>query len=277
VARRIRLLSLLFSLAATSIVASGCAAEEDVDDVGESGSLEEPLTRVTQPEQTSASSESLGSLRYQHLTPTSEKVMKAARYWMRVQDKDPRYPLPRMCASNVAKVLFLAGIYGYDQEGVRNLVNSVAAAGGRTVVLPGTKKDLPAVLNGFDGGQIPAGTIIAGMHVSLSRPGDQHIGFIGHTDPDGTVWVYHNNWYRPESEGGVRKPFMVSDANLVRGYARQWMATPWIKVKRDLFGNISSVQSLMPQIDDMDPYNASYRVTLAIMPEVLRELPEAGR
>ncbi len=276
-ARRIRLASLLFALASLSLVASGCAAEQDVDDIGESGTLEEPLTRVTRPEQAAAANESLGSLRFQHLTPTSERVMKAARYWMRVQDRDPRYPLARMCASNVAKVLFLAGIYDHDQEGVRNLVRSVAAAGGRTLVLPGTKRELPGVLNQLDGGLIPAGTIVAGMHVSLSQPGDQHIGFIGHTDPDGTVWIYHNNWYRPESEGGARKPFMVSDANLTRGFPRQWMATPWIRVKRDLFGRISSVQSLMPQLDDMDPYNANYRVTLAILPQVLRELPSADR
>ncbi len=270
--RSIRVFSLLFALASASVVSVGCAATEN-SDVDDGASLEEPLTRVTPDEQAAAAAEPLGNFRYEHLTPTSERVMRAARYWMRVQDKSPRYPMPRMCASNVSKVLFLAGIYGYDQEGVRNLIGAVRDSGGRVLKLPNTPQEMPAVLNQLDGGLLPAGTLVAGMNVNTSLPGDQHIGFIGHTDPDGTVWLYQNNWYRPESEGGARRPYMVSEQNIARGYPRQWMATPWLRVRRDGNGRIVSVKSLMPQIDDMDPYNASYRVTLAIMPEVARELP----
>jgi hypothetical protein len=124
----------------------------------------------------------------------------------------------------------------------------------------------------IDHGHLPAGTIVAGLNVNTSAPGDQHIGFIGHSDPDGTVWIYHNNWYRPENEGGRRRDYMVSDENLRRGFPRQWMATPWIKIKRDSAGKITGVTSLLPALDDMDPFNANFRVTLAILPQIAREL-----
>lgn len=273
VVRRIHLFSFAFLATLPLAAVAGCASTDDAV-VDEPAVAEEPLTRVSSAEQSAAALESIDAFRYDHLTPTSERVMRAARYWMRTQDGDPRYPLPRMCASNVSKVLFLSGIYGYDQEGVRRLVDDVRAAGGRTLQLPNTADKLPAALNQLDGGHIPAGTLVAGMNVSSAKPGDQHIGFVGHTDPDGTVWLYHNNWYRPESEGGARRPYMVSDANLRRGFQRQWMATPWIRVRRDAAGRIASVRSLMPQIDDMDPTNAEYRVTMAIVPEILGELAQ---
>lgn len=95
------------------------------------------------------------------------------------------------------------------------------------------------------------------MNVRTSNPGDQHIGFIGHTDADGIVWIYHNNWYRPANENGQHKPYMISDANLRRGFERQWMATPWIQITRDATGKVTDVKSLVPAIDDMDPFNPS--------------------
>jgi hypothetical protein len=262
------------SLAALLAAASGCAPDTEVE-VVDPTVAEEPLTRVSSGEQAEAAAESLGSLRFERLTPTSERVVRAARYWMRTQDRDARYPKARMCASNVSKVLFLAGVYGYDQEGVRRLLDDVRVAGGRVTALPisaGDRAKLAAALNQVDQGRLPAGTLVAGMNVNTSLPGDQHIGFIGHTDPDGTVWIYHNNWYRPENEGGARRPYMVSDANLARGFPRQWMATPWVKVTRDASGRITQARSLLPQIDDMDPMSSEYRMTLAILPEVAGEM-----
>jgi hypothetical protein len=108
--------------------------------------------------------------------------------------------------------------------------------------------------------------------VHTSQPGDQHIGIIGNVDANGTIWIYHNNWYRPDNEGGVRKPFMISDSNIRRGFMRQWMATPWLTLKRDAAGKIIDATSALPALDDMDPMNANYQVTLAILPEVKREL-----
>jgi hypothetical protein len=187
------------------------------------------------------------------------------------EDVDPK---ARMCASNVSKVLFVAGITRYDQEGVRAFLADIGRAGGELQRMPRRPAEFAAALETRFGGRIPAGTIVSGLHVRMSRPGDQHIGFIGHEDPDGTVWIYHNNWYRPQNEGGQRRPHIVSDANLRRGFPRQWMATPWIRIDRAADGTIARVVSLLPALDDMDPFNASYQVTLAVLPEVARELME---
>lgn len=255
------------SLAFSALVAvSGCAA----DPATEAG--EDLLTTVTASEQAKAQAESLAGFHYESLTPSTTKIMSASRWWMKEQDKDARYPKPRMCANNVSKVLFLAGLTDIDQEGVRNLIAEVDDGGGKVVKMERTPAKFAKQLNGFANGKLPAGTILAGMNVHTSAPGDQHIGFIGHSDPDGTVWIYHNNWYRPANEDGARKPFMVSQANLDRGFERQWMATPWVKLTRDASGKITDAKSLLPALDDMDPFNESYQVTLALLPESVDEL-----
>jgi hypothetical protein len=141
--------------------------------------------------------------------------------------------------------------------------------------MPQTKPEFLAKLNAVFGGRIPAGTLIAGMNVITSAPGDQHVGFIGHTDPDGTIWIHHNNWYRPENEGGQRKPHMVSQENLDRGFLRQWMPTPWLRITRDAAGRAIGVTSLLPALDDMDPFNPSFQVTLALPKEIASELTGA--
>lgn len=266
----LRRLALLASLALAAGPLVACQAE--VDDEENIDGTEEPLTRVTDAEKVAAQRQSLGDLTFDNLTPTGTKVMRASQWWMDAQDESPRYPRPRMCASNVSKVLFLAGVTSYDQEGVRNLVADVRTGGGAVFKMPQTKKPFIEKLATIYGGHIPAGTIVAGMNVRTSAPGDQHVGFIGHTDRDGTVWIYHNNWYRPANEGGQRKAYMVSNENLRRGFERQWMATPWIRLERDGAGKITDVTSLMPAIDDMDPFNPSFQVTLAVPAELVREL-----
>jgi hypothetical protein len=266
-----RRLVLLFSLALAATPAlAGC--EADAGDEESVDGIEEPLTRVSEAEREAAQTQDLGDLEFDLPTATSTKVMRAAHWWMTAQDESPRYPRPRMCASNVSKVLFLAGITRYDQEGVRNLIADVRMQGGEVFKMPQAKAPFIEKLATIYGGHIPAGTVIAGMNVRTSKPGDQHVGFIGHTDADGTVWIYHNNWYRPENENGQRKPYMVSNENLRRGFQRQWMATPWIRIRRDGAGKIADVTSLMPAIDDMDPFNPSFQVTLAVPAELAREL-----
>lgn len=257
------------SLASVALVGCSTSAGE-IDEEIAGG--EEPLTQVAEADRTAALRQDLGSLRFEGLTPTSTKIMRASHWWMNEQINDKRYPKARQCASNVSKVLFLSGVTRYDQEGVRNLIADVKEAGGRVLKMPQDPADFAESLNEQTGGVLPAGTLIAGMNVRTSAPGDQHIGFIGHSDPDGTVWIYHNNWYRPENEGGARKPHMVSAENLRRGFPRQWMATPWLKVTRDSAGKVTRVVSLLPALDDMDPFNPSFRVTLAILPEVVREM-----
>ncbi len=263
-------LTLLFSLAIAPVLA-GCQAEVEPDVESVDGA-EEPLTSASEAERAAAQSEDLGDLVFDNLTPTGTKMMRASHWWMDAQDGSPRYPKPRMCASNVSKVFFLSGITRYDQEGVRNLIADVSGRGGSTFKMPQSKSAFIAKLATIYGGHIPAGTLVAGMNTRTSNPGDQHVGFIGHTDPDGTVWIYHNNWYRPANENGQRKPFMVSAENLRRGFERQWMATPWIRIARDARGQVVDVKSLMPAIDDMDPFNSSYQVTLAVPQEIVREL-----
>ncbi|MBX3221587.1 MAG: hypothetical protein KF795_13785 [Labilithrix sp.] len=267
------LLGRLLLLASLALAAGPLVAcQADVDDEESVDGVEEPLTRVTDAEKDAAQSQSLGDLAFENLTPTGAKLMRASQWWMDAQDESPRYPRPRMCASNVSKVLFLAGVTRYDQEGVRNLIADVRTEGGAVFKMPQTKRPFIEKLVTIYGGRIPAGTVVAGMNVRTSAPGDQHVGFIGHTDRDGTVWIYHNNWYRPANEGGQRKPYMVSNENLRRGFERQWMATPWIRITRDSAGAITDVASLLPALDDMDPFNPSFQVTLAVPSELVREL-----
>jgi hypothetical protein len=265
-----RRLALLASLALAAPALAACQAE--VDDEESIVGTEEPLTKVTDAERSAAQSQDLGELTFEKLTPTGTTIMRASRWWMAAQDESPRYPKPRMCASNVSKVFFLGGVTRYDQEGVRNLIADVRTQGGAVFKMPQSKAPFIEKLGAIYGGHIPAGTVIAGMNIHTSKPGDQHVGFIGHTDRDGTVWIYHNNWYRPANENGQRKPYMVSNENLRRGFERQWMATPWIRIKRDANDQIIDVTSLMPAIDDMDPFNASYQVTLAVPSELVSEL-----
>jgi hypothetical protein len=250
---------------------AGCTAEPSTNP-SELGPAEDDLTQVTASEKAAAARTSLSGFTYERLTPTTTRIMKAARYWMTVQDDFPRYPKPRMCATNVSKVLFLAGINSVDEEGVRAFLADVNSDGGRVHKMGRDPETFAEQLNTLFRGAPPAGTIIAGLNVSTSAPGDQHIGVVGHTDPDGTVWIYHNNWYRPANENGQRKPHMVSEENLRRGFERQWMATPWIRIKKDASGRVTDVAQLLPALDDMAPFHPQFRNTLALLPGVADEL-----
>jgi hypothetical protein len=254
---------------AATALGAGCSHSSG-DAVGD----DDFLTTVSPTETRDAQATSLGDLKFDLLTPSGERIMKSAHYWMGVQSKDPRYPRPRMCASNVSKVFFLSEITQYDQEGVRNLIADVKNKGAEVFKMPQNKAGFIQKLATMHGGHIPAGTLIAGESVHSSDPGDQHIGFIGHTDPDGTVWAYHNNWYRPENENGVRKPFMVSDDNLKKGFLRQWMAVPWVKLTRNASGAVTDVVYLIPGIDDMNPLGPDFQTTLAIPAEIVKELTQ---
>jgi hypothetical protein len=249
--------------------AAGCSAgtnDEVVD------GTDDMLTTVSASELAGVQATSLGNLTFDLLTPAGEQIMKASHYWMGRQASEPRYPRPHMCASNVSKVFFLSGITEYDQEGVRNLIADVKGKGAEVFKMPQDKRGFLRTLATMHGGHIPAGTLLAGENVHTANPGDQHVGFIGHEDADGTLWAYHNNWYRPENEGGQRKPFMVSPENLAKGYLRQWMAVPWVRFTKDASGAIVDVDYLIPGIDDLNPFNPDYQVTLAIPAEIAEEL-----
>jgi hypothetical protein len=63
-----------------------------------------------------------------------------------------------------------------------------------------------------------------------------------------------------------------------KGLRREWMPTPWIRVKRDGAGKITDAESLVPAIDDMDPFGGAYggtpkyHMTLALIPELAAEI-----
>jgi hypothetical protein len=272
--RTLRSLAVALGLAlAVSPALVACAStetQESSDDVGDGSEA----ISATSAEVTAAQATQLDpSLHFDLLTPLGTKMMKASYYWMGVQANYPTYPKARMCASNVSKIMFLSGVDAYNQEGVRNLMDDVKAKGAEMHKMPTKNAQFAAMLNTIHGGHLPAGTFVAGESLTSSNPGDQHVGIVGHTDADGVVWLYNNNWYRPENEGGKRMPFMVSDSNLKKGFPRQWMGIPWLKITRDASGKVTDVQDMIPAIDDMNPFNGEYQTTLAIPREILAELP----
>jgi hypothetical protein len=264
--------TLVFAVLISTIpLAAGCGGSSDRT-AGSDNALS--IAKTNSDEIAKAQATDLGDSKFDLLTPTAQKIMKASHYWFGQQDKDKRYPQPHMCASNVSKVFFMSEITQYNEEGVRVLMSVVAKQGAEVFVMPQDKAGFIKKLATLHGGHIPAGTLVAGENVHSAKPGDQHVGFIGHEDDDGTVWAYHNNWYRPENEKGQRKPFMVSDDNLKRGFLRQWMAVPWVKLTRDKAGHVTNVDYLIPTIDDLDPFNPDYQVTLSIPSEIAQELKD---
>jgi hypothetical protein len=215
------------------------------------------------------------SYRFDALTPTGETIFRSALTWMDEQENHPEYPKPRMCANNVSHVLEMSGITGYSAEAVVNLIGNVAASG-IEVRLPRDEAGMIPELSGLWGGRIPAGSLVAGcLRASCwVSPGDAHVGIVGDVDADGNILVYHNNWYRPDNNGGVWVEHMVSREHYYeRGWRRQWMPTPWIKLVRDETGSIVGVESALPAVDDLDP--RQYSVRIEVPREIAVEIEQA--
>lgn len=205
-------------------------------------------------------------------TPTGQRVYSAMLRWQQEQLSHPDYPRPAMCAANVSRVLQMAGIHKYSSWLVDGVVKKIQADGGRVVSLPKSRQGIISRLNSLYGGRIPVGTAVAGcLRPDCSgAAGDGHVALVGDVDAGGTVWVYHNNWYRPDNEGGVWKPHMVSRHHYYDlGLRRQWMATPWLRITRDKAGHVVDVHSALPAIDDLDPLQ--YHVRLAVMRPIHEE------
>src|SRR5262249_44815080 len=92
-------LSLLLLLGTVGLTTMACHASSSDDGSDDGDTTDDALTSVTPDQKSAAQSESLEGLTFDHLTPTSEKLMHSSRWWMHEQDKEPRYPRPRMCAS----------------------------------------------------------------------------------------------------------------------------------------------------------------------------------
>ena len=210
-------------------------------------------------------------------TPLGVTLLEESRRWEESQITEAdEYAQPRMCAHNVSRVLEMSGLPYYSDYLVPHMLDAVRVRGGQVRQLDTRdKRGFIKSLNETLEGRLPMGALVNGcLYRDCSgEGGDGHIAIIGHTDDQGVVYLYHNNWYRPDNEGGDRKPYMVSkryyDQHDLR---REWMATPWIRVYRDKETHrIVEVEGLLPAIDDLDPYTGFF-LTVSFVPELLSQL-----
>lgn len=157
--------------------------------------------------------------------------------------------------------------------------------------------------NFIDG--IPAGTVIIGKSKKVNDGSSAHAAIVGDYNDNGTIMIYHNNWFRPESINetcfgfskenfsdycnitkSYRAPFMVSAYSLYkRGRPREWMATPWINVKRSSTNpkeiSDNGIAVVTPWIDDMNIFNSDYDFEFFVPPNANKEdeipFPENSR
>lgn len=265
------------SLALTALFSSLVACVIACSNEGfDEGSEAELFKRDGAPGELGAGAAS-GAEGFSFFTPLGERIIEQSRAWEREQVlQKSEFAQPRMCAHNVSEVLERSGLTAYSDYLVPNMISAVKARGGLVFEIDTRdKQGVIASLNARFGGRLPAGALVNGC---LNRDcsgdgGDGHIAILGHTDAEGVVWLYHNNWYRPDNAGGEWREHMVSrEYYYDLGLRRQWMATPWIKVERDAqTGELVDVVGLMPEIDDLDLFTG-YFVTVSIMPELLAEV-----
>ncbi|MDQ7772505.1 MAG: hypothetical protein RDU13_03160 [Elusimicrobiales bacterium] len=211
--------------------------------------------------------------RFELLSPTGEKIFRNSVLWYSEQIDHPEYPQPAKCAANVSRVYRMSGLTGYSAQSVAMLLKKINDGGGRFVRFPKDRRGFAEKLNSVYGGRLPAGAVVGGCLYSdcfRGETGQRHSAVVADTGPDGTVYLYHNNWYRPENEGGTWKEHMVSRYYLERGFRRQWMKTPWIRIIRGADGRVSDIRPLLPAVDDLDP--TQYFISLAIPAEITAEL-----
>ena len=128
---------------------------------------------------------------------------------------------------------------------------------------------------GFFQDGIPPGVVITGYKKGKLGGSTGHSALVGDVLYDGSVMLYHNNWFRPESElSGRRLPYMVSLTNLYHGHQkpREWMATPWIYLSRDSANRVKEIISIYGAIDDLDPLNPSFEIRMSIPKVLLDEM-----
>ena len=129
---------------------------------------------------------------------------------------------------------------------------------------------------GFFASGVPPGIVVLGYHDTKQGPASGHSAIVGDVDKNGTVMVYHNNWYRPESDKyGKRYRFMIRIASMYHGHqkVRDWMPTPWLWFGRDRVDNqlINQIKSITPAVDDLDPLNSNYTIKLAIPQSIIED------
>lgn len=209
------------------------------------------------------------------ITPTGEKIFASALAWQREQelgDNPYIYAQPAQCASNVSRVFEMSDISQFSSPLVPEMVSKIEHAGGRVLKLGKSNASIAASLNTIFGGRLPVGILVSGcLNADCSgEAGDGHISIVGDRDEYGRVRLYHNNWYRPDNEGGRWKEHMIPLAWFEAGFKRKWMPTPWLATRKATSDRISDFTVVLPAIDDLDPTN--YHVTVTILPQIMREL-----
>ncbi len=246
------------------LLATACQAS-----VGNGGHGEDGALGTFSSGAAGATGPRLAERQFDLLTPGGLKLFQASITWMADHENHPGFARPATCAKNMSRVLEMAGYKDYSTLLVPTMVAKVRAGGGKIVSLPRDRAGIIAALNNLYGGRIPAGTLIAGcLNKDCSgKSGDGHVAMVGDIDSGGNILAYHNNWYRPDNAGGVWKEHMVSRRYYYDlGRKRQWMSTPWLRLKRDSKGKIIDLASSLPAVDDLDPMQ--YHVTLAIPPDI---------
>lgn len=214
--------------------------------------------------------------KYELVTPTGERIMAAALSWQTLQEQSANaasYAQPAQCARNISKVMAMAGLNHLQSAAVPGLVDLVRQSGGFVWRLPKDADAIAQVVASRFRGKIPTGTIVAGCLYENcgGHASDGHVAIVGDIDTQGALKVYHNNWYRPDNEGGQWKEHMIPLAWYNQGYKRKFMATPWMNIFRQPVrtGVPYAINIELPAIDDLDPTN--YFVTLAVPKEIWHE------
>lgn len=206
------------------------------------------------------------------ITPTGVKVMQSSLKWVKAQELEAdSYAQPAQCARNVSRVLRDAGLSHYSSPLVDDLIWQIKQRGGEVISLPKSRAAITSILNSKFKGRLPVGTLIAGcLNADCSgQAGDGHVAIVGDRDAHGRWQAYHNNWYRPDNEGGVWKPHMIPVAWYQRGYLRKWMPTPWLSPQVDSNMRLQTFSVSLPAIDDLDPIN--YYIRLGVPAEIMKE------
>jgi len=258
------------------LAVSGCGSDRRSAADAPIAPIEESAGQTSES-RTLARPSALTARKYELITPTGERVMAAALQWQVDQEISANaasYAQPAQCARNISKVLAVAGLNRYQSPLVPQLVEQIRSKGGFLRRFPKSRQAIARLIASEFNGRLPTGALIAGcLYESCGgNAGDGHVAVIGDINSEGALQLYHNNWYRPDNEGGVWKPHMIPLAWYQAGYRRKFMATPWMDILRDppRVGAAYDVNIELPAIDDLDPTN--YYVTIAVPVEIRQEI-----
>ena len=209
--------------------------------------------------------------RFDLITPTGERVFAAAKEWMRVQEREASlFAAPFQGANNISRVFEMAGLSSYSSPVATDIMKAVRNKGGLSLTLPKNKKLAAASLEKYFGGLPPAGTLMVACRKEdcSATAGESFLAFAGDIDSSDLLQIYHNNSYAPENRPW--RPHMIPLEWFRLGFTRKWMPTPWLSGQRDSRGGLTEIESVLPEIEQLDPEN--YFVSLYVIAEIVEEL-----